>query len=160
MKFELDSDYLYRCGFPIGWEDLRLGLALGLVSPRSVVEFASLVVSGGAHDSVLEELAGFQMDDARAVYAVLQVDIDGEVELVPAQSVRKWVYLQLKAAFEMRNRLRDPLGVVEQIYADFDYPEDVAEFVRYMPTSLGEETGESVLFDKWARYLTREAEAL
>ncbi len=34
---------------------------------------------------------------------------------------------------ENRETVEDPFAVVEELYADFDYPEEIAGFVRYMP---------------------------
>ena len=83
-----------------------------------------------------------------------------EADLFPPQSVRKWAYLELKAAYEMRDRLRDPLGVVEEMYAHFDYPAKVAAFVRYMPPPPGAPVGEEALYDRWSTYLAEEAAEL
>jgi hypothetical protein len=68
--------------------------------------------------------------------------------------------LQLKAAYDERERLNDPLGVVEEIYALFDYPSAIAPFVRYMPLRSGDEPGVGPLMDRWADYLAREWAAL
>jgi hypothetical protein len=52
------------------------------------------------------------------------------------------------------------LGVVEQIYADFDYPPAVEGLVRYMPLQPGDEPGEAALVERWAAFLHGEHEAL
>ena len=78
----------------------------------------------------------------------------------PREFARKWLYLQLRAAYYERERLKDPLGVVEQIYADFDYPSTVAPFVRYMPLWPGDEPGVGPLMARWTDYLAREGMAL
>jgi hypothetical protein len=56
------------------------------------------------------------------------------------------------------------LETVEAIYADFDYPEEVAQFVRYMPVTDGydpscysAEESQARLFEKWQGYLERKA---
>lgn len=55
----------------------------------------------------------------------------------------------------------DPLGEVEEIYSDFDYPEEMENFVRYMPASNGyDQTRHTLeennrrLFESWERYLS------
>lgn len=83
-----------------------------------------------------------------------------DADLFPPSSVRKWTYLELKAAYEMRERLRDPLAIVEQIYADFEYPPRVAPFVRYMPPPPGAAVGEEAIYDRWSKYLSDEAAEL
>ncbi|MNL84591.1 hypothetical protein D3C87_2126040 [compost metagenome] len=44
------------------------------------------------------------------------------------------MFLLLNWVFEHREQFTDPLGMIETIYADFDYPEEITSFVRYMPT--------------------------
>ncbi len=73
---------------------------------------------------------------------------------------RKWLYLELKAAYSCRDNLPDPLGVVEELYADFDYPEIMDRFVRYMPPKPGDEVGIDSLMMRWQAYLRSESESL
>ncbi|MBC1501252.1 DUF2247 family protein [Listeria weihenstephanensis] len=56
--------------------------------------------------------------------------------------------------FDIRQEFEDPFGMVEEIYADFDYPEEIAKIVRYMPVSAGESGfGEDYLKLNWVKYL-------
>lgn len=160
MKFELDHDFLRRARVPLDSEDLRLGLSLGLISAPTAVAMAFDVLSAGSSDPTILALAQVDRGDIAAVRECLRAVDPEEAELFPPAAVRKWTYLELTAAYEVRDRLRDPLGVVEQIYADFDYPAGVAEFVRYMPPPPGAPTGEAALFDRWAKYLASEAAEL
>lgn len=157
MKLELAYDFLCDAAVPLSGEDLRLGVSLGLISPPVAIVVAAEAVRRGASDPTLFELAGLERDDITAVREVLRALDPEEAEMFPPESVRKWTYLELKAAYEIRDRLTDPLAVVEQIYADFDYPEAVAGFVRYMPPPPGAAMGEDALYDRWATYLAMEA---
>ena len=47
----------------------------------------------------------------------------------------KWLYLSLASLFENKEYMDDPLSVVEDIYADFEYPPEIQSFVRYMPAT-------------------------
>ena len=71
----------------------------------------------------------------------------------------KWLYLVLAWLFENRRSVNDPLGRVEEIYSDFDYPREIAPFVRYMPMvgpDLGSrEKNEARMYDDWKSYLDR-----
>ena len=97
---------------------------------------------------MLHELAALLRDEVERVPEVLDALDDPERIHDPRESVRKWLYLQLKAAYSKRLQLSDPLRAVEQIYADFDYPPAVAPFVRYMPLRTGEESGEAALMQR------------
>jgi hypothetical protein len=61
-----------------------------------------------------------------------------------------------------RESFKDPLGEVEEIYADFDYPQEIAPLVRYMPPTDGWRPGEhsaevnlARLFRLWADFVER-----
>lgn len=131
-----------------------------MISPPTAVILAGDAVSNGGADPTLLNVAQIDRDDIASVREALRATDPEEADLFPPQSVRKWTFLQLKAAYEMRDRLRDPLGVVEEIYAAFDYPVAVATFVRYMPAPPGAQTGEDALYDRWSRYLADEATEL
>ncbi len=160
MRLELDTRFLRDIGLELDREDLRLGVSLGLVSPTVAIETAIVATRQGNTDPTLAELAQLDRDDVAGVRELLRTSEPDDAELFPPSSVRKWTYLQLKAAFELRDRLTDPLGVVEQIYADFDYPAAVAPFVRYMPPPAGAAIGESAIYDRWSQYLASEAAEL
>lgn len=57
-----------------------------------------------------------------------------------------WVFIN-------RDKYQDPLGVVEELYADFDYPESIASIVRYMPAIDPSLEGENQLFKNWSDIL-------
>ena len=147
-------------GLVLDAEDLRLGVSLGLISPPTAIRLAADAVSSGSTDPALLVVAQQDPNDVWSLRDALRATDPEEADLFPPQSVRKWTYLQLEAAYAMRDRLRDPLGVVEEIYADFDYPAPVAAFVRYMPAPPGAPVGEEALYDRWSRYLADEAAEL
>src|SRR5207244_2099654 len=72
----------------------------------------------------------------------------------------RWLFLILLWAYESRDEMEDPLGFVEKVYADFDYPEGVDSFVRFMPPAEGwdplahtHEENERRMFVNWRKYL-------
>jgi hypothetical protein len=160
VRLELSHGFIRSARVRLDPEDLRLGLSMGLVSPSTVISIAGDEIALGSADPVLLDLTAADRDDIAEVRRLLRATDPYEAELFPPQAVRKWLYLELKAAFEMREALRDPLGLVEAIYADFDYPPAVAAFVRYMPPPDGEPVGVDAMYDRWSAYLTAEAAAL
>lgn len=160
MRFELDYQFIRDAGLPLDAEDLRLGVSLGLISPPVAIAIASDAVSGGDLDPTMVGLDQLDRDDIAGVREHLRAADPDDAELFPPSSVRKFTYLQLRAAFDLRDHIKDPLGVVEQIYAEFDYPASVAAFVRYMPPPPGAGLGEQALYDRWAQYLASEDAAL
>lgn len=69
----------------------------------------------------------------------------------------KWMYLVLAWVYKNKDSYPDPLAIVEQVYADFDYPDNISGFVRYMPSDepdLGSlEKNQARLYEKWEKFL-------
>ena len=66
--------------------------------------------------------------------------------------------LTCKTEVLVRFNEADPLGIVEQIYADFDYPHEMVGFVRWMPAAepvLNEESGLQIMYRNWLAYLSQ-----
>jgi|SRR4051812_17607599 hypothetical protein len=160
ISFELSGDFLDREGITLSVDDLKFGLERGWVSAEAVIDQAVRGVELGDGDPVLLEVASLLRDQADEVPHVLaRLDSPDHVH-DPRQSKRKWLYFQLKAAYDCRLEVDDPLGVVEQIYADFDYPTTVENFVRYMPLGPGDQAGEAEVVKRWDAFLRAEHEAL
>jgi hypothetical protein len=160
VTFEFSAASVLAEDVPMTAEDLEFGFRRGFLKPADVVTLATHEVGRGADDDVLMALASLLRDETGRVPEVLELLDDPERVHDPRESARKWLYLQLKAAYDERERLNDPLGVVEEIYADFDYPSAVAPFVRYMPLRPGDEPGTGPLMDRWRDYLNGEGMVL
>jgi hypothetical protein len=160
VTFEVSAAFVLAEDVPMTAEDLGYGFERGFLKPADVVALATHEVGRGVDDDVVVALGSLLRDEVGRVPEVLELLDDPERVHDPRESARKWLYLQLKAAYDERERLSDPLGVVEEIYADFDYPSAVASFVRYMPLRLGDEPGAGPLMDRWRDYLAGEGLAL
>ena len=108
----------------------------------------------------MSDIAALLSDEQDRVAELMSALDDPERIHDPRESSRKWRYLLLKAAFDDRERSQDPLGTVEEIYAQFDYPPSMRPFVRYMPLQSGDEAGEAALMRRWMDYLNQEHESL
>jgi hypothetical protein len=141
------------------WRDVRFGIEQGLLRGRDVAEVAADQMERGTQDDVVVELAGASPDEA--VQERVQRLASAEQSEDPLDVRRKWAYLALAWIFEHRAHYPDVLDLVEKVYADLDYPEQVAPFVRYMPSDepdLGSrERNEQRLISKWADYLRAES---
>jgi hypothetical protein len=140
----------------MSWRDVRFGLVNQLLDARAPVELAVAQVGERAEPSVaLLELAGAVKGEA----AFELVDhLANEEPPHSEDEIRdKWLYLVLAWLYEHRAEVPDPLQRVEEVYADFGYPEQLANFVRYLPMEgpdLGSrEANERRLFERWKRYI-------
>lgn len=160
VVFEVSAAFVLAEEVAMTAEDLGYGFEHGFLKPADLIALAAHEMGCGADDDVLVALGSLLRDEDGRVPEVLELLDDPERVHDPRESARKWLYLQLKAAYDERERLSDPLGAVEETYADFDYPPAVAPFVRYMPLRPGDEAGVGPLMARWADYLAREGAAL
>lgn len=144
----------------LSWREVLFGLEEKLLDPSAPACIAAAqIADSDASDPVLIELAGLsEIDDIRTRVEILA---SAEPEEHVEDIRQKWLYLVLAWLFEHRDTLADPLRCVEEVYADFDYPERVACFVRYMPSDepdLGDPAlNEQRLFGRWRQYLEEES---
>ncbi len=143
------------------WPEVAWGFRSGWFGAAGVVEYA---VSRLAEDTdaspAAVELAAITDSGFAEVSSLIERVVTGAKADDPSVTERKWLYLILAWVYEHRADLDDPLGVVEQLYADFGYPAELRGFVRYMPSEGGYEPqahtqAENVdrLLRKWNEYL-------
>jgi hypothetical protein len=125
------------------WAALKQGVSEGWISRANVVAHAVHLLERDlqASDDVVL-LAGLTQDELLDVDELLDRLAVGEE--APADS-DYWRRRALRWLYEHRDEVDDPLGVVEEIYAHFGYPEDMASFVRYMPPTSWRRTRRSSL---------------
>jgi hypothetical protein len=131
------------------WREVEFGLENGWLTNEAVIALAINRVTTGDVSTDVLALASVLPNEKYEVPQILR-------RLAERDSVcskGKWLFLLLAWLYEHRDAVEEPLGVVEQLYADFDYPEEIASFVRYMPPEDPSRVGESYLLDSWRRYL-------
>lgn len=157
---------LVRLGIPyefirdrlrMNWRDVRFGLENELLDPLAPVELAAEQVADLEHPPpMLTALAGGEL-----TMRLIQQLANGEPPCSEAELRDRWLYLVLAWIYEQRDQYPEPLQTVEEVYADFGYPKQIADFVRYMPM-VGEDLGsreanELRLFERWKLYLDEAA---
>lgn len=150
---KIDGRFCYEQAPWIGWAGLCYGLDRRLVDARAVVDFAKLNLS---EKSVPEEydLAICDPSDELEVYhalASLRRDQPDDTIFIK----KAWIFLLLKDLYERRNGVLNLFSCVEEIYADFDYPDFMNPIIHYMPVQDGELTGEVEILRKWEDLLSR-----
>lgn len=158
----LPSDYV-RSKAKLFWSQIKYGLENGFSDLDLAVDHAvDLLTQGdGINDPDLLELAGLQKSDALTIFELVCKKSEEESANEDARGI--WLYLILDWVYLNKLDYEDPLGVVERIYADFDYPGIMSSFVRYMPPVDGyrpqdhtEEENRKRLYALWKDFLERE----
>lgn len=126
MKFELIKNIV-----PLNWDDISWGYHKQLLGWKDVVDYANNIVINGSDNEYIFELSMInhsnlsELNDLLAKLGNPLINYDNS----------KWLYILLLQLFNNRNNIADALGEVEKIYEEFDYPEEIKSFVRYMPAS-------------------------
>jgi hypothetical protein len=136
--------------------ELVYGYRGGWITDRDVVAIA-LAAFGTDADlaPAAEELALLLSDDLARVPAL--VDELSESSAAQSEAGAVWLFLALAWLYEHRSEYPEPLEVVEMLYADFDYPEEIEGLVRFMPQPSGAATGHHAIERRWEEYLSHQA---
>jgi hypothetical protein len=89
-----------------GGPDLKFGLDRGFVKAKTVVAIAADQARRGSTDDVVARLAATSKDDLEHVTDAFSYLGGPDRVHDPRDSSRKWLYLQLKAAFVSPKRCR------------------------------------------------------
>lgn len=133
-------------GYQRGLITLEDALSLGLQFPICKAGF---------------DIAFSSEDEARCALESKLLETSAKKHKIDDDAAKnKWLKLALLDQYERRHETADPLEEVARIYADFDYPEGIVEFLHYMPSRGGYDPSEHSkeenierLMDKWKVFL-------
>jgi hypothetical protein len=150
----------------LSWCDALWGYEHQLFGWSDIVDLAVDRLCSGSDDMLETELAGMTKMDTSQIGELLRKLAIASPKEDSISVMRKWLYLVLAWLFENKNLFSDPLGEVENVYTNFDYPAEIENFVRYMPVTDGydpsahtKDENEDRLLSHWKNYLdTAQAE--
>lgn len=138
------------------WREVEVGIREGWLAPEDAVLLAVAQVERGDEDPDVLQLASVfkdQADEAGDVVSILVGRKPGNTE---EEARSTWMRILLAWVYENRSRFTDPLGIVEEVYADFGYPDEIRHLVRYNPAdeqAVPNERGEPGLIRLWSEYV-------
>jgi hypothetical protein len=140
----------------VTWAEVVWAYKLGLIGWRTLKEFAQAALQSTPEDDELLQLASVRKEDASKAEGLARQLASRGPELDETTAQKKWLYLLLKRLYENRSSVADPFGLVEHVYADFEYPQELEGFVRWMPATEAVSTleeGAARMDRKWRTYL-------
>lgn len=144
------------------WHDALWGLDRSLIDEWLLVDLAGDKLCIDLSNPLEIELASVQKYYDRDIRILADKLADQEPANAGASSKRKWLYLHLAWVFANQQNFGDPLKEVESIYADYDYPDEISHFVRFLPPTDGYDPrahshAECIqrLYNSWEDYLIR-----
>jgi hypothetical protein len=153
MELQLPASFVVERVLPTGAE-IAYGFREGWLSRQGVVDVAlAKYEAGGPLGSAEEELALLLSDDFDRVDDLITgLEVSGQ----PAERrARLWLFLALAWLLEHRSDYGDPLTMIELLYADFDYPEEIRSLVRFMPPGPGQIASIEGIEQRWHDYVDR-----
>lgn len=150
--FLLDGLYVYAKAPWLSWNELFYGLEHGYVDEKGVSDFACKTLTSSSAEEIFT-LASLSSLDNRLIFetllAIAMNEKAGEESLV-----KPWIFLVLSFLFENKKSYKDPLNMVERLYVEFQYPEEIAPIVRYTPLEEGKIGSEKHLFENWENIIS------
>jgi hypothetical protein len=138
----------------LNWREVHFGLVHELLDPAAVGALARDQASK-LPDTTLLEI--FQAVSPSQRMQLVKRLADDEPQASEQRTRGKWLFLVLAWLYVERERQPDALQRVEEVFADFGYPAEVAPFVRYMPMAgpdLGSQAAnEQRLLNRWKMYI-------
>lgn len=150
MNFKIPLVFITeRC--TLTWRDIDFGMKHQLLETQAPIQLANHRINQGCDRSnSLLQLASSCAGES--IIALLDELATSEPRL-PEWTIRdKWLFIVLAWLYAYRRQLTDPLAIIEEVYADFDYPPKMAGFVRYIPMD-GPDLGSPALNEE--RLMTR-----
>ncbi|ASA23038.1 DUF2247 family protein [Paenibacillus donghaensis] len=138
------------------WSDLFFAIKQGYLTSEAATEHAMYVISEEQNLSqdVIDLAWVKKGEDIHPYINKLSGFITVEDNNIAQEKI---LYVVLQWVYENKEHYTDPLEVVETIYADFDYPEEISQFVRYMPPNQplldSLELSNERLYRNWSEYL-------
>ncbi|MEZ2373267.1 DUF2247 family protein [Arthrobacter sp. RCC_34] len=151
VNFRIPAVYVAAKAIPATSEIVK-GYLDGWIDVSDVVHLAEKFGEGSPLGEELSLLLSYQYDEVPDL-----IRESTHTDARPGEEARRlWLYLALSWVRDHEPDFDEPLRTVEMLFADFDYPDDVAPFADFMPTPQGEEPGVRGLYARWRAYLDRE----
>ena len=142
------------------WRDCLWAYKRHQLTWRDLVQVASQRVNDGSENEQEIELASVGKVNIWKISELAQSLSENEYS--EELSKQKWLFLSLAWLYENQENFPEPLAIVEEIYADFDYPSSIESFIRYLPPSDGyiskqfsQEQNRLRLMTKWHEFLLK-----
>ena len=132
-----------KYGVNCNWGTILVGIQNSLLATPLISNFAIeyLECHPGMDDTELVELAWSHNEPAeveKLVINLIQNNWD-RLKFDTAIELRKWRFCILKLLSEKSKGNSELLSKVEEVYADFHYPDEMKHLIRYMPPAPSDE---------------------
>ncbi len=121
------------------WCELQKGCELSIIKKEDVLLYAGWMAEEGTKDLdlILELIINEDLD------SILPELLKREEKSDPETICSKWIFAIILVLFN-QNR-KDIFSLIEDIYVEFNYPEEISQFISYMPKNEAAEERKELL---------------
>lgn len=132
------------------WQELLWGLENKFIDRKELVNYIVDSFSEKLTEipPVLRIITAYDYED---IYPEVSELCSSEVYESEIEIKAKWKYVLLQELYDNRDSYENVFVKVDEIYANFGYPEDKVEFIGYMPSNSGKGIEQS-----WQEFLNKE----
>lgn len=119
----------------VSWSVLYIGLQRGWVQKSEITDYANTQLSAdmdNCDENIAVLASAYSLDDSEILDTLLQVAGDEKYD----NSIEKWRLAKLVALSESVLCEEEKLYKLQELYAEFDYPEDMASCSIYSQDSI------------------------
>lgn len=140
------------------WGDILYAIENNFFDLSVAITHAYNVLKYDSSELEFELAALYKSDfDGNEVKNILRNLVKEEAEFTEDYYYHKWVYIISKQLYENRLLYSDPLKTIEDFYNNFGYPNEISDFIRYMPSDKSipgnKEYNDTLLYKNWLDYL-------
>jgi len=120
----------------LDWADVLWGYHRQLIGWRVPIAIAAARLANRPHEPLEDDLAGLDKDHDWRVGQILE-DLAACAPAHDDASRNKWLYITLLWLYENRESLDDLFAKLDEVFADFNYPDEMISFAPMMPCTDG-----------------------
>lgn len=119
----------------VDWQVVYWGIQNDFLEPKCAISYAHKMAEYNIteDESLIVDLLILDTQDKNSVVALIEESVAmGNIDAQRCKRVLRYIILDM-----INQSAEDVLSRVENVYADFEYPEDMNSFISYMPVEDG-----------------------
>lgn len=141
MNYKVDFEELNILVSNWSWQELKFGLSRNLIAESDIISYAMQILAEDIvkYDLVLELSIASEDEVAELLESLIESEVLQTLEAIES----KWVFSIIYFAYSYEpKRLYE---IIDDVYSGFDYPEEIKNFVGYMPCEDGRDIEEKIV---------------
>jgi len=131
------------------WQEIKYGYDKKFLSREDIIYYAVLILdlSIEKFEIVLELSIASPEDDIDSLLSKL-VNSDKSEDMDYIR--KKWLFVIMCYLYYNKEKIKNIYETIEDIYSDFDYPEEIKGLIRYMPC---DDYSNMSFNERWVNYI-------